>query len=419
MSSQEKAQDSFSVKAKELAELLKTNIEIIVPENGLEKKLEWSLKNNKKLNVKLGFDPTAPDLHLGHAVVLKKLKEFQDLGHQVKVIIGDFTAYIGDPTGRNKTRPPLSEQEIESNAKTYLNQLSKILDLSKVDVNFNTEWFNKMSLRDTIRLLSKFTVAQMMQRTDFHNRFSTNTPISLHELAYPLLQGYDSIMIDADIEMGGTDQLFNCMVGKDMQDIEGKPSQAVICMSLLRGTDGVEKMSKSKNNYIGLTEHPNDMYGKTMSIGDDLIVEYIHLVTNFSIEKKSELIQGYTSGTMHPMELKKAIAYNIVEQFHSLEDADAAAEFFYKQIQQRNPDEITYTDVTLSELGITSSEIPLLDLCFSILKTESRSQIRRLIQGGGVSVEQHKKEDPAEVISLSELPLKLKLGKRSYFRVIS
>ncbi|MBV9963565.1 MAG: tyrosine--tRNA ligase, partial [Parafilimonas sp.] len=250
---------------------LKSLVEIQVPENCIEDKIKLCRKEGRPLNVKLGFDPTAPDLHLGHSVVLKKLKQFQDFGHNVIIIIGDYTARIGDPTGKNKSRPPLTPEQVKKNAVTYINQLSKIIDIDKIEIRYNSEWLEKMSLTDTIFLLAQMTLAQILQRTDFNNRYTNGIPISLHELIYPLLQGKDSVMINADIEIGGTDQLFNCMVGKQLQEIYDKHGQGVICMPLLKGIDGSIKMSKSENNYIGLTDSPNDMYGKAMSIPDELL----------------------------------------------------------------------------------------------------------------------------------------------------
>ncbi|WP_211236704.1 tyrosine--tRNA ligase [Sporocytophaga myxococcoides] len=284
--------------------ILKENVEIIFLENGLDEKLKQAELQNRKLVVKLGFDPTAPDLHLGHAVVLKKLRQFQELGHLIVIIIGDFTARIGDPTGKNKSRPPLNEDQVKENAKTYVAQLSKILDISKCSIRYNSEWLEGMNLSNAIQLLSQVTVAQMMHRNDFNTRFEKGIPISLHELVYPILQGYDSVEIMADVEMGGTDQLFNCSVGRQLQEGKGKKGQAVICMPLLKGIDGSDKMSKSQNNIIGLTDHPNEMFGKIMSIPDSLIVEYLKLVTDFADDEKMDNIRQLYEG-LNPMALKK------------------------------------------------------------------------------------------------------------------
>ena len=295
---------------------LKEKAEIILPENGLEEKLLQAKKENRKLVIKLGFDPTAPDLHLGHAVVLKKLKQFQDAGHLVTILVGSFTARIGDPTGKNKSRKPLSSEEVQRNAKTYLNQLAKIIDVSKATIAFNSEWLDELSSTEIIQILSRVTVAQLMHRNDFNQRFTNNTPIAMHELVYPILQGFDSVKIQADIEMGGTDQLFNCTMGRQLQESFGMEPQIVLCMPLLKGLDGKEKMSKSLNNFIGLTEEPNEMFGKTMSIPDSLILEFLDLTTDFSPEEKLQLKELLDNGE-NPMKLKKIIAKNIIRQYHS------------------------------------------------------------------------------------------------------
>src|SRR5690554_7264077 len=280
----------------EIINKLKENVEIILPENGLEEKLEQARKENRKLIIKLGFDPTAPDLHLGHAVVLKKLRQFQELGHQIVILVGNFTARIGDPTGKNKSRKPLSSEDVQHNAETYLKQLSKIIDIDKVKIVFNSEWLDKLSFTEVIQILSKVTVAQLMHRNDFNKRFTENTPIAMHELVYPILQGFDSVEIKADIEMGGTDQLFNCTMGRQLQETFEMDPQLVMCMPLLKGLDGKEKMSKSLNNTIGLTDSPNDMFGKTMSISDDLINEFLELATDFSVEEIESIMKSMEEG---------------------------------------------------------------------------------------------------------------------------
>jgi tyrosyl-tRNA synthetase len=298
---------------------LRKGIEIILPEEGFNKRVENAAKNKKPLNIKLGFDPTAPDLHLGHFVVLKKLRDFQKEGHNIFVIVGDFTAQIGDPTGKNKTRPPLEEKQIKINAKTYIDQLSKVVDIKKIKVKRNSTWLGKMDLKKTLKLLASYNLGRMMTREDFSKRFKDETPIAMHELVYPLLQGYDSLMINADIEIGGTDQLFNMQVGRFLQENEGKEAQIVICMPLLRGLDGEKKMSKSLGNYIGISEKPNDMFGKIMSIPDSLLEEYLDLVTDFTEEERSGLKADIKNGKA--MEVKKKIGKNIVKQFHSEKDS--------------------------------------------------------------------------------------------------
>ena len=383
----------------------------IVPEKGLVQKLELATKEKRPLIVKLGMDPTAPDLHLGHAVVLKKIRQFQELGHDVVLLIGDFTARIGDPSGRNVTRPPLTEEQIQINAKTYVDQLNKIIDVSKVRIAYNSSWLSKQSFADVLKLLSTHTLAQMLQRDEFNNRFTNNLPISLHELVYPLMQGYDSVALKADIEFGGTDQLFNCVTGKDVQAAYGMTdTQTVIAMPLLRGMDGIIKMSKSKGNYIGLTEDPNTMYGKAMSIPDDLIEEWLDLATDFSLEEKSRLRK---EAQKDPMKIKKMIAFNIVQQYHSEQDANAAELFFYQNVQSRDLNDKAYQLVSFSSLGLTE-DAPLLDLCHALLPEQSKGAIRKIFEGGGIAVNGDKESDPKVSFTL---PVKLKIGKRNFFEV--
>lgn len=390
---------------------LDNKISIMVPENGLQKKLDLK----RPLRVKLGFDPTAPDLHLGHAVVLNKLKDFQEAGHKIIVIIGDYTARIGDPTGRNVTRPPLSEEDVKVNAKTYIEQLSKVIDISKVEIRNNSEWFSKMQMADIIQLMSRVTLAQMLQRNDFRERYEQNLSISLHELLYPVMQGYDSLMIEADIEIGGTDQLFNCMVGKSLQESMEKPSQIVISMPLLRGTDGHDKMSKSKNNYIGLTEDPENMFGKAMSISDDLLEEYIDLATNFSEDKRAELKTHLSSGG-NPMIVKKQIAENIVLQYHDEKAAEAARTAFEKKVQNKTFTEDDYKAVSLSALKLDGNA-SLLDVCHTINPEKSKSELKRLAQSGGVKINQEKISDLSFSVSNLDEDFKLQIGKRDLFKV--
>ncbi len=393
---------------------LKENVEIILPENGLEQKLAQANRESRKLVIKLGFDPTAPDLHLGHAIVLKKLKQFQELGHRIIIVNGSFTARIGDPTGKNKSRPPLSKEEVAVNAQTYVNQLSKILDVSRCEIRYNSEWLDALQLTDMIQLLSKVTVAQLMHRTDFNKRFTENAPIAMHELMYPVLQGFDSVKIEADIEMGGTDQLFNCTMGRQLQEAEGQSPQIVMCMPLLKGTDGSDKMSKSLNNIIGLTDEPNDMFGKIMSIPDALLVEYLHLVTNFDAATKEEWM---AQREQNPMALKKAIAANVVEQYHTEEEAVKARAFFEQRFQNKAFSDKNFTPVALQEVGISENEISLVDLCVLLMPEESRGNIRRLIEGGGITVDD-KKINNIHAILKVEPGTKMKLGKRQYIEFI-
>jgi tyrosyl-tRNA synthetase len=394
---------------------LQENAAIILPENGLEEKLNQAKKENRKLSVKLGFDPTAPDLHLGHAVVLKKMKQFQDLGHQIIIVVGSFTARIGDPTGKNKARKPLSAEEVQHNAQTYINQLSKIIDVRKTMIVFNSDWLDTLNFSDVIQLLSKVTVAQLMHRNDFNKRFTENTPIAMHELVYPILQGYDSVKIECDIEMGGTDQLFNCTMGRQLQEVHQMPAQIVMCMPLLRGLDGKEKMSKSLNNIIGLTDEPNEMFGKTMSIPDALIEEFINLTTDFSPQEKAELLFRMAEGE-NPMNIKKIIAKNIITQYHNSTAANQAEQFFITQFQNKNFEEKEYQSIPINSLIIVN-KISLVELCHQLKNDLSKSAIRRLIENGGVQINNSKITGSSEELEL--IPgTKIKIGKRSFFELV-
>lgn len=403
-------------------ELLKNNFDIIVPANGLKEKLDFSLKNNRPLNVKLGFDPTAPDLHLGHAVVLKKLKQFQDAGCTLKIIIGDFTACLGDPTGRNKTRPPLSRDEVKRNADTYLSQLSKIIDISKADIVFNSSWLDSLKFSEIIDIFSKLTVSQIMQRKDFDNRYTNNIPISFHELIYPIMQGYDSVMIDADIEIGGTDQLFNCMIGRTLQSAMGKNTQIVACMPILTGTDGKLKMGKSLNNYIGLTEDPKNIFGKVMSIADELIPEYIKLASDFSEEEKQHKLKNLAQPEINPMSIKKELAENIVKQYYDAHIAKDAAEVFYKQVQRKNIESNDYIEISLQNLNVREDTLTIISLCHKLPLGMSKGEVRRIIEGGGVTINNVKISDPNSTVDLINLKedkeIKIKIGKRNFYKII-
>jgi tyrosyl-tRNA synthetase len=306
----------------------------IVKESELRMKLERSLASGKPLRVKLGMDPTAPDLHLGHTVVLRKLKHFQDLGHTIIFLIGDFTGMIGDPTGRSATRPPLSREQIEQNAETYKTQVFKILSAEKTVVDFNSRWFSKFSAEDFIRLAAKYTVSQILEREDFHKRFQEEKPIAMHELLYPLAQGYDSVALEADVELGGTDQRFNLLVGREMQRAYGQESQVVLTTPILEGLDGVNKMSKSLGNAIGIHEPPLEMYGKIMSISDHMMWRYYELLTDVRTDRIAQMTQDAASGKAHPMALKKELARMIVADFHSAEAAAKAEEDWAKQFQK-------------------------------------------------------------------------------------
>jgi tyrosyl-tRNA synthetase len=319
----------------------------IIRESDLREKLEKSRTSGTPLRVKAGFDPTAPDLHLGHTVLLRKLKHFQDLGHAVIFLIGDFTGMIGDPTGRSVTRPPLSPEEIMRNAKTYMAQVYKILDSQKTEVRFNSEWLGKMKSEDWVRLAAKYTVSQMLERDDFHKRFQEEKPIAVHEFLYPLAQAYDSVMLKADVELGGTDQKFNLLVGREIQRHFGQESQVVLTTPILEGLDGVQKMSKSLNNAIGILEKPLDMYGKLMSISDDMMWRYYELLTDLQLSEIEKI-----KGEAHPMEAKKDLARRIVTDFHSADTAKQAAEDWAKQFQKdETPENIESVSVSYPEVA--------------------------------------------------------------------
>lgn len=394
---------------------LKENVDIILPENGLDQKLEQAEKEGRKLIIKLGFDPTAPDLHLGHAVVLKKLKEFQDLGHHIVILVGDFTARIGDPTGKNKSRQPLSNDEVVKNAETYIAQLSKIIDVEKSEIVFNSNWLDQLSFSEIIQILSKVTVAQLMHRNDFNQRFTENTPIAMHELVYPILQGYDSVKIDCDIEMGGTDQLFNCTMGRQLQQTYGMEPQTVMCMPLLRGLDGKEKMSKSLHNTIGLTDAPNEMFGKTMSMPDTLITEFLELTTDFSLEEKQALKERLAAGE-NPMNLKKIIAKNIITQYHSAQEAQDAEDFFTNQFQNKIFEEKAFEPVSIASMTSENGSLSLIDLCSHLKDDLSKSALRRLIESGALQIDTKKMTDPYQRIPLKK-DLRIKVGKRGFYEL--
>jgi len=385
-------------------EKIKENLEIISPENGLEEKF----KKNRPLIIKMGFDPTSPDLHLGHAVAIKKLKEFQDRGHKIVIIIGDFTTIIGDPSGKDKTRPALSKEIIQENSKTYIDQLAKILDVNKIEVRRNSEWYNKMNMEDVIKLLSSYTVQQIMNRKDFKDRFEKGSSIAMHEIFYPLLQGYDSVVVKADIEMGGQDQLFNLYVGRDLQENVGQEPQVILCTAILRGTDGVNKMSKSLGNYIGLTENAITMYGKIMSIPDELIEEYIDLASSFKDRKEiKERLKKE-----NPMIIKKELAFNIVEQYHSVEEAEEARLDFENKFQKRKLEDINFIEIDLNSI---KKEESILNLIHSILG-KSKSVCRKLIEQGAVSIDGEKILDINLKNDIIKINTTLKVGKLNYYK---
>ncbi len=397
----------------EQLKIIKRGAVDIIPEEELVKKLEKSYKENKPLNIKLGCDPTRPDLHLGHSVVLRKLAQFQQLGHQAILIIGDFTAMIGDPSGRNQTRPPLTFEQARENAKSYWEQASKILDKEKTKIVYNSEWLGKMSFADVIKLSSRYTVARMLERDDFTKRFKAGIPISMHEILYPLAQAMDSVAIESDVELGGTDQTFNLLVGRDIQREYGQQPQVILTMPLLVGTDGTEKMSKSYNNYIGISETPKDIYGKTLSIPDNLIYLYYELATDVTLEELNEIKEKLSDGKTNPRDVKRALARKLVTMYYSEEEAKKAEEEFDKIFIKKDvPDELP--EFKMPELKEGKE---LIDLVCDINYAGSRSEARRLIQQGGVSVNGEKITDFKKLIR-SGKAITLKVGKLKFAKIL-
>jgi tyrosyl-tRNA synthetase len=328
----------------------------IVPLEALKERISKSIATGVPMRIKAGFDPTAPDLHLGHTVLLRKLKHFQTLGHTVIFLIGDSTALIGDPTGRNVTRKPLTPEQIAANAETYKEQVFKILDPEKTEVRYNSEWLDKLSYYDMVKLMAQFTVSQMLEREDFHKRFNEEQPIALHELIYPIAQGYDSVALECDVELGGTDQKFNLMRGRDLQKHFGQPQQIVLMTSIIEGLDGVQKMSKSLGNAIGVHEPAGEMYGKLMSISDELMWKYWTMLTDLRGSEIAQMQTDVVAGSLHPMQAKKNLAWAITQDFHSKEEADAAAEGWTKMFQQRGVSE----DVPVVKIALAADGLAVL-----------------------------------------------------------
>jgi tyrosyl-tRNA synthetase len=396
----------------------------IVKESELSAKLEKSRASGKPLRIKAGFDPTAPDLHLGHTVLLRKLKHFQDLGHTVTFLIGDFTGMIGDPTGRSATRPPLSAEDIMRNAKTYMTQVYKILDRHKTETRFNSEWFDKLKSADWIRLAAKFTVSQMLERDEFHKRFQEEKPIAMHELLYPLAQGYDSVMLQADVELGGTDQKFNLLMGREMQRGLGQEPQVVLTMPILEGLDGVQKMSKSLGNAIGIQEPPLEMYGKLMSISDEMMWRYYELLTDVQLAEIEQMKRE-----THPMQAKKDLARKIVTDFYSAEAATKAGEDWAKQFQKDEvPEDVEEVFIALAEIGghvVDTDRGPAAKVRVDrvLVRCElatSTSDAGRKLKQGSVRIDDHVLTEPYfDWPGPSPMRLPLRVGRRLRVAVIS
>lgn len=379
----------------------------------LVKKLTRSLETGKPLTIKAGFDPTAPDLHLGHTVLIQKLRHFQLLGHEVNFLIGDFTGLIGDPTGKSETRPPLTAEDVKRNAETYKEQVFKILDPEKTKVVFNSTWLGQLSSYDMIRLASELTVARMLERDDFKKRFESNRPISIHEFLYPLIQGYDSVAMEADVELGGTDQLFNLLMGRDLQRSRGQEPQVVLTMPLLEGLDGVNKMSKSLGNYIGISEPPDNIFGKIMSISDELMFRYYELLSDLPMAEVQVLKERMQQGQIHPKAVKVQLAKEMVARFHSPEAADEAEQTFDQVFARHElPDDIEEVQLPRANEAIW---LPKLLLDAGLVK--STSDGRRMIQQNAVTLDGTRVEDINASIQ-AEGTVLLKVGKRRFCRVV-
>lgn len=394
----------------EQMDLIRRGTSEIIPEDELIKKLEKSYKEGKPLNIKLGCDPSRPDLHIGHSVVLRKLANFQSLGHLAILIIGDFTGMIGDPSGRNKTRPALSLEETRENGQSYFEQASKILDKEKTKIVYNSEWLGKMSFEDVIKLSSKYTVARMLERDDFTKRYKSGEPISMHEVLYPLAQAMDSVAIESDVELGGTDQKFNLLVGRDIQREFGLEPQVIITMPLLVGTDGVEKMSKSYNNYIGISDSPQEIFGRTLSIPDSIIYNYFELATDVPNNELKEIKKQLDDSNVNPRDLKRKLGRTIVRMYYDEQSAVQAQEEFDKLfIKKEIPDDIP-------EQIIDTEQINILDFLTSIKYVNSKGEARDLIKGGGIKVNGEKLVDFNLNFQPGEEKI-IQVGKRKFVKV--
>lgn len=395
----------------EQMDLIRRGAVEILPEEELVKKLEKSLKDGKPLNIKLGCDPSRPDLHIGHSVVLRKLAQFQTLGHQAILIVGDFTGMIGDPSGRNVTRPALTLEKTKLNGESYFNQATKILDREKTKMVYNSEWLSKMSFEEVIKLASKYTVARMIERDDFTKRFKSGKPIGIHEFLYPLAQAMDSVAIKSDVELGGTDQKFNLLVGRDIQREYGIEPQCILTMPLIPGTDGVEKMSKSYDNYIGISDSPKEIYGRTLSIPDDIIYLYYKLATDVPKDELANIKKQLNDSNLNPRDLKRRLARTFITMYHNSDAAKQAEEEFDKVfINKEVPDDIP-------ELKIDEREIGILDLILKVKFAPSKGEAKRLVTQGGVTINSNKIINIGEKIKV-ENNMILKVGKRKFIKLL-
>jgi tyrosyl-tRNA synthetase len=392
-------------------EIYTQGVQEIIPSEELEVKVAKSILENRPLKIKLGLDPSAPDVHLGHTVVLNKMREFQENGHIIQLLIGDFTGKIGDPTGKSVARKPLTDEEVKHNAKTYFEQFGKVMDMDKVELHYNSEWLSKLNFEDLIQLAGKITVARLMERDDFEERIALGKPISLHEFFYPLMQGYDSVELECDIELGGTDQHFNILMGRHFQEKFGKEKQVAMLMPLLEGLDGVEKMSKSKNNYIGIDEAPQEMFGKAMSIPDELMNKYFKLITDFTPEQKESIKKDVESGKLHPRDAKMLLGKTIVRMYHGKEAAEKAEQHFVSVFREGAiPEEIPVAEWK------GNKEISVVDLLVELQLLSSKSEARRMIENKGVKINGEKVEETRAEVSLTD-GLIVQVGKRKFKKI--
>ena len=394
-------------------EILVKGAENVTPVEGLRQKLIYSIYHNKPLKVKLGVDPTSPDIHLGHTVVLQKLKQFQELGHTAMFLIGDYTTKIGDPTGKSKTRPVLTDEEIKKNAETYKEQALKILDPSKTELLYNSQWLNELDFADVIKLMARVTANQMIQRDSFSKRLNANSPVALHEFVYPLMQGYDSVAMDADVELGGTDQTFNCLMGRQLQKSYEKEQQIVITMPLLEGLDGAEKMSKSLGNYVAIDDEPRDMFGKIMSNNDDLMWKYYLFFSAKTVAEIEEMKAKVEAGELHPMEVKKDIAQEVVAGLHTAEDAAAARENFNQRFSKNAiPEDLDEVKLEIEEA--TRLAVVIKQVGFA----PSNSEANRLIKSGAVKINGDKIDDMGYMVEPGFESFVLQAGKRRIAKIV-
>jgi len=410
--------------AKEQLEIIKRGASEIIVEEDLLKKLEKSGSEGKPLRVKAGFDPTAPDIHLGHTVLLNKMRQFQELGHEVIFLIGDFTGMIGDPTGKSETRKHLTKEEVAENAKTYQAQIYKILDPVKTKIAFNSDWMSKMTAEDVIQLAAKHTVARMLEREDFKKRYQAELPISIHEFLYPLIQGYDSVMLKADVELGGTDQKFNLLVGRELQKEYGQEPQSLVLMPLLEGLDGVNKMSKSLGNYIGINEPANEIFGKVMSVSDLLMLRYYELVSAVPLSELETIKKDIATGALHPMEAKKRLASELVVRFCGADEGTKARAEFEKVFSRKDmPD-----DIAVMEVPWDGDKMKLAKVISATSTVSSSSEARRLIKAGAIEVDQQKVTDVDAELSatasvVTMIPFNkiytIRIGKKRFVKVVA